>query len=491
MRPYRVIGFILLCCLLLVGACLLFPTSGINLGFTTITMPTMAHLLGNEPEQADTVDISFLTDNLLAETLFQDTLSSDTLPTDTLPAKVSVNIPQQATPTIHHEEETAWETPPPIDTLLTDEYKYLTQFFLSLSCADSTSVRIVHWGDSQIEEDRMTRELRRGLQGKYGGGGVGIIPLHQTIPTQSVRQHLYLSGVKQNISGGPKRYLVYGPSSMHRAFDVYGVMGQVAQLDNDLVAGSEDVELQIEPGYRQGTESYFNRIRIFRNYEDSTILLPDSTTRYTLHLRGKWDIYGISLETHKGIIVDNIPMRGCSGYVFTQMNADELRHYFSTTNTRLIILQFGGNVMPYTTSRRQVELYRQSMTAQIAYLKRCAPQASFLFIGPGDMLTSINGELQTYPMLPLMDATLRVMCAEQQIAYWSLFHAMGGKGSMTQWQEKDFARSDGIHFSQKGAAHAGKLLTEWMLQGIQEFQDKIQQQSLVLPTNNEEDNVVF
>ena len=142
MRPYRVIGFILLCFLLLVGSCLLFPTSGISLGFTTLTMPTMAHLLGNESEQADTVDIF--------------------IPTDTLPAEVSVSGPQKATPIIHQKEETAWETTTPIDTLLTDEYKYLAQFFLSLSTTDSTSVRVVHLGDSQIEEDRMTRELRRG-----------------------------------------------------------------------------------------------------------------------------------------------------------------------------------------------------------------------------------------------------------------------------------------------------------------------------------------
>lgn len=480
MRPYRVIGFIILCFALLVGVCLLFPTEGVRLGFTTLNMPTMAHLLGSESEPLDTLDISIPADTLAPESAVQDSALSPTPVVTTHKDNLTKNEP------VITEDE-----PVITDSLLPDDYRYLTRFFLSLAATDSTSVRVVHFGDSQIEEDRMTRELRRGLQGKYGGGGVGIIPLHQTIPTQSVRQHLYLSGVKQNISGGPKRYLVYGPSSMHRAFDVYGVMGQVAQLDNDLVAGSEDVELQIEPGYRQGTESYFNRIRIFRNYEDSTILLPDSTTRYTLHLRGKWDIYGISLETHKGIIVDNIPMRGCSGYVFTQMNADELRHYFSTTNTRLIILQFGGNVMPYTTSRRQVELYRQSMTAQIAYLKRCAPQASFLFIGPGDMLTSINGELQTYPMLPLMDATLRAMCAEQHIAYWSLFQAMGGKGSMAQWQEKNFARSDGIHFSQKGAAHAGNLLAKWMLQGIQEFQNKVQQQFLIPSISNEEDNVVF
>ena len=53
----------------------------------------------------------------------------------------------------------------------------LDNFFKSLKeDAPRELVRIVHYGDSQIEGDRMTEYLRYRLQKKFGGCGVGTVP---------------------------------------------------------------------------------------------------------------------------------------------------------------------------------------------------------------------------------------------------------------------------------------------------------------------------
>ena len=79
------------------------------------------------------------------------------------------------------------------------------------------------------------------------------------------------------------------------------------------------------------------------------------------------------------------------------------------------------------------------------------------------MLTQIDGEWQTYPMVPYMDRLLRKMALEENIAYFSLYSWMGGSGSMMRWQEVGLAGHDGVHFTRSGARKAGNAVAEWIL----------------------------
>jgi len=358
----------------------------------------------------------------------------------------------------------------------TDTRVYLKKFYAALQKAGSTPIRVVHYGDSQIEEDRLTTQVRRALQKRYGGGGVGIIPLHQTIATRTIWQSISINGRSQTTNQGPKRCLVYGPKSMRRSNSLYGVMGQVAMMDNNLVAGSEDILMEVNAnGKHRNTESYFNRIRILQSgeiavtierataHKDNIFVVSDSTTSATIHFQGKGDVYGISLEQDHGVMVDNIPMRGCSGAVFTSIAPNEMQNYFRATNTRLIILQYGGNIMPFTTTPKQVEQYIIQMQTQIQYLKYLAPESSILFVGPSDMSERREGQLQTYKMIPVMDRALKQLAIEEEIGYFSLYQHMGGKGSMIEWKEKGLAGGDYVHFTPKGAEKAGEMLAEWLL----------------------------
>lgn len=51
---------------------------------------------------------------------------------------------------------------------------YLDPFFRLLDSAGEKRVRVMHYGDSQLEVDRMTSALRQHLQEQYGGHGVGL-----------------------------------------------------------------------------------------------------------------------------------------------------------------------------------------------------------------------------------------------------------------------------------------------------------------------------
>ena len=470
MKP-RQIAYIIWTVIALLGAfCLVVPDGGWHIGRWHLRFPTLAQALDMDTKQGD--ELSMMNDSLLAELETLGVLPSDSVVAEDTIA-VQDSIPPKAQPVI-----------PEVNVSNTDSRAYLAAFYAALDSARTMPVRVVHYGDSQIEEDRITNVLRERWQKAYGGGGVGLLPLHQTIPTRSMRQWLSMDGVVQTVQGGPKRYLVYGPRSMRLDNDKYGVMGQVAVMDSTLVVGSEDVVMCIEPidKKRQG-HNYFNRVRVLTDSVDGYILaqdtmlsptpdtrhpllytLPDSTTKCEIHLQGKGNVYGVSLGTPMGVIVDNIPMRGCSGNIFTKIDSVQLSDFYRESNTRLIILQFGGNMIPQTENPSTISGYvRSTMRQQVRYLRTCAPEASILFIGPSDMSTNIDGEMVTYPLVPYMDRLLKKMAQEEGIAYWSMYEAMGGKDSMVRWVENGLAGSDYVHFTRAGANNIGKKLYNWLM----------------------------
>ena len=465
----RQIAYIIWTVIALLGAfCLVVPDGGWHIGTWHLRFPTLAQALDMDTKDDE---LSMMNDSLLAEL---ETLG--VLPSDSVVAEDSIavqdSIPPKAQPVI-----------PEVNVSNTDSRAYLAAFYAALDSVRTMPVRVVHYGDSQIEEDRITNVLRERWQKAYGGGGVGLLPLHQTIPTRSMRQWLSMDGVVQTVQGGPKRYLVYGPRSMRLDNDEYGVMGQVAVMDSALVAGSEDIVMHIEPiDKKRKSHNYFNRVRLLTDSIEGYVLphdstrpssllsdqwltyLPDSTTHCEIHLVGKGNVYGVSLETPTGVIVDNIPMRGCSGNIFTKIDSVFLRNFYRETNTRLIILQFGGNMIPQTENASTISGYvRNTLRQQVRYLRACAPDASILFIGPSDMSTRIDGKMVTYPLVPYMDRLLKQMADEEQIAYWSMYNAMGGENSMVKWVEEGLAGSDYVHFTRSGANKMGRMLYEWLM----------------------------
>ena len=481
MKP-RHIAYIIWTVIALLGVvCLIVPESGFSFGKYILRWPTLSEALVLEKDSIADFDLDILNDSLLAEANTTGVTPLDSeIRQDTLTANDSLQ--QKNHPII-----------PEVHIINTDSRAYMAAFYAALDSASSMPVRVVHYGDSQIEEDRITNVLRERWQKEYGGGGVGLIPLHQTIPTRTIRQWISINNKVQPAQGGPKRYLVYGPRSMRfKDGDDYGIMGQVAVMDSTLVAGSQDIVLNIEPiDKKRKPHNYFNYVRLLtdstyaiQNIElrimkgDSLtifgpqesevgsldFLLPDSTLHCELHLQGKGNIYGVSLETSTGIIVDNIPMRGCSGNIFTKIDSAQLSDFYRETNTRLIILQFGGNMIPQTENPSTISGYvRSTLRQQVRYIRTCAPAASILFIGPSDMSTNVNGQMTTYPLVPYMDKLLKKMAAEEQIAYWSMYDAMGGRDSMVRWVENGLAGSDYVHFTRAGANNISKKLYNWIM----------------------------
>ena len=352
-----------------------------------------------------------------------------------------------------------------------DNIDYLDPFFDALEAARERPVRIMHYGDSQLEGDRISSVLREAFQERFGGSGVGLAPAVQTVPTYTLSQSVSPEGLS--------RHIVYGPKDMRLDSKAYGVMGQTATLDGPTTFRFSTRDRQHFPHASRfgqitlltsapvkaaavaGTDTLIlNETQLNDRFYCYSRNFSSPRTTVSLTVDGQADVYGVMLDGQTGVSLDNIPMRGCSGTIFTGIHSSTLSPFFGRENVRLIILQYGGNSVPYLKGKEGIDNYMSGLKRQIEYLRKLAPDACFLFIGPSDMSTSIDGEMQTYPILPRLVEAMKAMAEECGIAYWDLYAAMGGRGSMMKWVDAYLAGPDYVHFTPKGARHVGNILYE-------------------------------
>lgn len=360
-----------------------------------------------------------------------------------------------------------------------NDYRFFDPVFRAMEGADDHTVRVVHYGDSQIEMDRISQDLRQALQERFGGMGTGQFPAVGNVPSASI---------SKSASGGFEQFTMYGDSTTRRAgHNRYGMLAQVVKLSG---GGTVTLRTTWNKTAREGVKSFqsvsvlYGRGQNFEVKAVSDTLKPEPVIRegesgvalatwhfarpvkkINLTFKGDAEIYALGVDGPAGVAVDNIPLRGCSGTIFTRISKPLMEDSFALSDTRLIILQFGGNMMPMVHGTKAIDQYQESIAKQIQYFHEVAPQAKILFIGPSDMGKSVNGRIVTWPFLPQMVDSLKTTVLQNGAAYWDLYRMMGGENSMAQWvrHSPPYAGPDYIHFTPAGAQRVGEALSRSFL----------------------------
>lgn len=364
-----------------------------------------------------------------------------------------------------------------------DDWSFFDSLFIAMDGADTAGriVRIMHYGDSQLEMDRISSVLRQELQERFGGSGPGMVPMIQRIPSVSVRQSASgaltrFARVADSLSHWTSTHR-YGP--MTQSVAVYGngtfnfrssdsryakervrTISKVAVL---LGHNSKDLRLTLRCDTLKPMTAVLDSAR-----EEVSLVkwdLPVAVAKGSVTISGNAEVYGVLLDGDPGVTVDNVAMRGCSGTVFTDIDPGIMRESFDLLDTRLVILQFGGNAMPGIGSRKAISSYVRHIEDQFGYFREVAPKAKLLFVGPADMCKSAEGYFGTWPLLEDLNDSLRVHCLEAGVAYWDTFSVMGGAGSMRKWVSHNppLAGPDYIHFTTRGADEIGGALAKSLL----------------------------
>jgi lysophospholipase L1-like esterase len=329
----------------------------------------------------------------------------------------------------------------------------------------------------------MTSYIRQRLQSQFGGNGPGMIPAMNVYNTQTFKQTYSDNFTRYTAFGGAKlKSRRYGSMNTAARFTPEYDSAQMAQITS-----IKEAFIEIEPSKSayERAKSYNNvklyytscvrpcAVKIYQNgnliHEDSLEndgryhVMPMSfpgnpgKLKYVFSAAVSPTIIGFSLEGDFGVQVDNIGMRGSSGTFFGKIDHSTAAKMYDDLNVEMVIMQFGGNSVPYLKDSSGVRNFARNFKGQLQTLKKLRPSASVMVIGPSDMSTSSANGFVTYRMLPFLVDEMRKAAKDVGACYWDLYRAMGGYNSMPSWVEQGLAGRDYIHFTPKGASIASQL----------------------------------
>lgn len=376
----------------------------------------------------------------------------------------------------------------------------LYPFFEKIQANDSANgtIRILYYGDSQIEGDRITAQLRKELQAEFGGMGTGLISPKMVVS--------YTQSVQVKSSSNWRRYGIRDYKDALLDHKQFGAMMNLCRFS--LPAKYLSGRRQYEQGWVKVNASdmgflnaeKFEVCRIFiKNISDTCFIEclaegeplrfdtihPGNAFRVSTFVYNRFqtsvdlrftsrlspDIMGISLEGNKGILVDNIPMRGSRGTDFSATDTILLAKMFEELNIGLIILHFGVNVA--TNIVDSYNYYQNALVRELALLKRITNNTPIVVIGISDMNKKTPEGFVAYPNIEAIRDAQKNAASLTNCIFYDLFEAMGGENSMQRWVDTipSLGKKDYTHFTYAGANKVAEMIFGVLMNDYRQYKE--------------------
>lgn len=322
--------------------------------------------------------------------------------------------------------------------------------------------RIAVVGDSYIEGDIFTQDLRNLFQSAYGGEGVGYVNMHSDFP-----------GFRRTVKQGGSGWKAF--SALKKADNAY--MGLSEQY---FIAGGSANSTY------EGTKAYPTT----SSWSGSKFLFISRTdTKITYRTDGDWIEYdvkgdsavqvlavdgptsrfdvrtpstslvglGVWLDGASGVGVDCMSSRGFSGITLSKISS-QLCYQMSRCGVdyNLIILEFGINAM--SANQKNYSVYSSRMVDVINHVRRCYPRADILLMGIGDRGEKRGSEIHSMSTASAMVEAQRDAARKAHCLFWDTREAMGGNDAVVEWSRAGQINKDYIHMTHKGGARLADLL---------------------------------
>jgi lysophospholipase L1-like esterase len=376
------------------------------------------------------------------------------------------------------------------NTPLVDPHGALDRFYDTLQTAEESKaeVRIAHYGDSPTTGDLITGDVRDLLQKRFGEGGPGFHLIARPWAWYAHR------GVQCN-SGGWQIDVASFQNS-RRLGGTFGFGGasfrglQGAWTEWKLDRGAETVEVAywVDPsgGAFAVSAGEGEGVEVETAAADSgpawrKIQLPANARQVQLRVtKGSVRLFGVNFTRSSGVTYHSLGLNGAYVSVLARMFdekhwARQLQHY----DPHLVIVNYGTNESLYpefVDTKLAIEL-----TDVVRRIRTALPDASILIMSPMDRGTrSAGGAIATVPALPRVVTIQQRVAAENRVAFYNTFQAMGGEGTMGKWYQAEprLVSADFIHPMPAGAKIVGNLFHRAMTDGYKQYRVRLMKERL-------------
>ncbi len=330
-------------------------------------------------------------------------------------------------------------------------------------------VRIAFLGDSFVEGDILTADLRASLQQRYGGSGVGFAPMaspltafRRTVKTQSKGWTSY------NIMQRKRT-----PAALRNAFYVSGWVCQPA-------AGASTLWEAASYGDRMALCSEARIFFVSPEKSRVELTLNDSL-RHDFVIEGGAPVREILIEAPQirsvafrvaegaqgfvgygasfagpGVSVDNYSVRSNNGRALFWTNPSVDAQIDAFLRYDLVILQYGLNIMQQGVYR--YDNYAAQLEQMIAFVRECFPGAAVLVLGVSDRSVKTEHGFEPMDAIASLTDAQRGAARRTGAAFWPTADAMRSWGGMAAFVANGWAGKDYTHIN-----YAGGRRVAWSL----------------------------
>lgn len=340
----------------------------------------------------------------------------------------------------------------------------------SLKAGGVTRIAVI--GDSYIEGDIFTQDLRQMLQTEFGGAGVGYVNMHTDFP-----------GFRRSVKQGGKGWTEFAANksaekkytsiTQHyfkpagNATSTYAgteALPHLASWDNSkfLFISPTDTEVKVKTGDGEWVSH-----KISGSPEVQCVSADGPTSNFEISTNGGSLIgLGAWMYGSKGVTLDCMSSRGFSGLTLNNVSADLTKQMSKFIDYDVIILEFGINAM--SAKQKDYTVYANRMIDVINHVRECFPNADIIMMSIGDRGEKKAGEVHSMGSAPFMVTAQRDAARKARCLFYDTRESMGGEDAIVSWVADGLANKDYIHLTHKG----GQKLAEPLFNAIKNSVNK-------------------
>jgi lysophospholipase L1-like esterase len=360
----------------------------------------------------------------------------------------------------------------------------LDPFFATLDAVDARESgaisTVVTLGNSLIASDHVTDVVRARLAHRFGDGGRGFLLPDRLSKVAGRRVRFFNDTATTEIytfaQKPPKRSEFGFAGSMHESTKAddritWKLKGAASArlfwLDHEGAAPFRlEVDGQplstVEP---QRPEEPTDRI--------VDVELPPGGKSLVLTAAGPGVVlYGVALErAEPGVVWDTIGVPASDAAMYVSTDAELFGRQLAAREPSLTVVMIGGNeIRSLAYGWTTLDDVRASYSALIDRIQRTVPDAACLAVAPIDAAkaTAAGAELTTRPEVFDIVNMEREVAREKGCAFFDLFQAMGGDGSLQRFHRAGLVNDDLVHPKGRGGDVMGNLVADALLQSYRE-----------------------
>ncbi|MCP3143863.1 GDSL-type esterase/lipase family protein [Pyxidicoccus xibeiensis] len=352
----------------------------------------------------------------------------------------------------------------------------LAPFFEALDAlAAGTSSRptvIEAFGNSLIAGDRIVDILRDDLGEAFGSAGRGLLLVDRMAPYGGRSRTGYSRGGWEPRTLGELR----APPLPFGIAGVYHVATTAKARSRFTVEGESQGTLWWLDVPRAGALTVSSEGQVLARTEPAgdgaaritRFELPPGAKSVEVVAEGKGAVVqGVVLQQSRpGIVLDMLGVPSADAGLYARMDDGILRAQLAERAPRLLLFFLGGNESKRIEWKRMdLEKLRTDLRALLRRSREAAPDSACMVVGPMDAVQGPKAKdpLKARPFLEAVVTAEREVATAEGCAFFDMYGAMGGKGSLARFHKAGFMHEDLVHPRSKGLDVLGHLVTDALL----------------------------